>query len=435
MRERFEQRRKIMAILRKLMHEHDLIPFITLKYLSQKQEESKDNLGEFIDEYGFYFRDYELLSSISEKQENGDESYLSDLRSSINALKNSSNPYIKQIYSRIPNKTLTDNVLKDILQTLTISKETELLYNEVTWRTFPIIQRRDGGELPRRYYYLFSKLVTEDHEPINVYNPSCRDAESIVSLKNNFQTATLYEKDEDLYYRAIQNMIIHNIPLEKIRISNEKVIIDESDMRYDAIISIPYMQSKRKPISSYDNIEKFKDYRTRNPNSLHLLNLIEHLSDDGILITVISLDLLVKRDAYNLRKCLIDKNLIESIIEYDKSYRNPNNIILIIRKNKESKDTQFIKENYEDISGLRRRENILYDCLKERSIISRFSDIITNEEIMENDYNLNPKRYVYTLDYEPKDLEELTSKQQEYTSQIRDLDGEIDEILEKIRKL
>jgi len=27
--------------------------------VTEKQEESKDNLGEFIDEYGFYFRDYE----------------------------------------------------------------------------------------------------------------------------------------------------------------------------------------------------------------------------------------------------------------------------------------------------------------------------------------------------------------------------------------
>ena len=250
----------------------------------------------------------------------------------------------------------------------------------------------------------------------------------------NFESATLYEKEERLFHHAIQNMIMNEIPLDKVQIENKEIILDDSKMKYDAIISLPYVKNPRIDDSHIN--EKFKEYNTKNPKILHLLNLIEHLDDDGILVTMTSLDLFVKRDAYNLRKCLIDRNILDAIIEYDKSYRNPHNIILIIKKNKENEDILFIKQNGEEHiirSVIHPRK--LYECYKERTRIARFSDIITNDEIRENDYNLNPKRYVYTLDYEPKDLGELTSKQQEYTSQIRSLDEEIGELLDKISKL
>ncbi len=419
--------------MRKLRDDHDLVPFITLKYLSQKQEYSKDNLGSFIDEYGFYFRDYELLSNIVEKQDNDDDSYLSDFKSSINALKNASNEYIKEIYSRIPNKTLTDDVLKDIVTLLKFHKDSRRLYFELTDRTIMMF-RRHADIMPTSVTRMLCSIIQEDHDIKKVYNPTCRDANTIKFLEN-FESATLYERDENLYYHAIQNMIINNIPLDKITIANKEIIVDESDTKYDAIISMPYIEEKRRKLSDLPNVEKFRDYTTRNRDSLHLLNLIDHLSEDGILITVTSLDLLVKRDAYNLRKCLIDRNILDSIIEYDRSYRNSLNIILIIRKNRQNKDVLFIKQDDEEYRRPMMHPRQIKECYQERSKVDRFSDIITNDELIENDYNLNPKRYVYTLDYEPKDLGELTSKQQEYTSQIRQLDGEIDELLDKITKL
>ena len=431
MKGRFEQRIKISTIKRRFRDNIDLIPFITLKYLSQKQQESKDNLGEFVDKYGFYFRDYELLDNIVEKQQNHDDSFISDFISSINALKNSSNPYIKDIYSKIPTKKLTDDVLDDIISLLDICGDATSFYEEVTDNEDMLSRRL--GLIKQLYIKLLCRIVKEDHTIKNIYDPTCRDAENMIYL-GNFESATLYEKEERLFHHAIQNMIMNEIPLDKVQIENKEIILDDSKMKYDAIISLPYERIPRIDDSHIN--EKFKEYNTKNPKILHLLNLIEHLDDDGILVTMTSLDLFVKRDAYNLRKCLIDRNILDAIIEYDKSYRNPHNIILIIKKNKENEDILFIKQNGEEHiirSVIHPRK--LYECYKERTRIARFSDIITNDEIRENDYNLNPKRYVYTLDYEPKDLGELTSKQQEYTSQIRSLDEEIGELLDKISKL
>ena len=427
-----EQRHKVYSIMRRLGDEYDLVPFITLKHLSQKQEESKDNLGEFIDEYGFYFRDYELLSNIIQKQENDDESYLSDFKSSINALKNASNEYIKEIYSRIPNKTLNDDVLSDILIMLKYAKDSKRLYFELTRRPLMMLRRREGV-LPSWVTRVICDIVKEDHDIKNVYNPTCRDAETIKCLQN-FESATLYEKDEQMYYRAIQNLIINDIPMNKITIANKEMVVLDGHMRFDAIISTPNDEVKGRITSDLSNLEIY-GYETKNREALHLFNLINHLAEEGILIMVTSLDLLVKRDTYNLREVLIEDNLVESIIEYDRSYRNSKNIILIIRKNKESDDILFIKQDDDTFRRQMSLPKFIEECYRLRNKIDRFSDIITNDEIKENDYNLNPKRYVYTLDYEPKDLGELTSKQHEYTSQIRQLDEEIEELLDKISKL
>lgn len=434
MRNKLEQRHEFNKILRELRENHDIIPFITLKYLSDKQEKLEGNLQEFFVEYGFTFRDYELLSNIIKKQENNDESYLSDLKSSINALKNANNSYIKEIYSQIPNKTLEEDILKKILILLKYHYDARRIYMEINRRIIPPFREIIEGRLPHLYGKMFSELINDNHEIINVYDPSCRDAEIIVKL-NNFQTATLYEKDETKYLHAIQNFIIHDIPLDKLNISNEEIIVDETDTEYDTIISTPYMSKDYMKYfeSSEQNIEKYNKYQSKNPNSIHLLNLIEHLSEDGILITLISLDLLVKKDAYKLRKCLIDSNILDSIIEYDKSIRNNMNIILIIKKNKKTDDILFIKENENSSRSFIHPRKIL-ECYKERRKIKKFSDIISNQEIIENEYNLNPRRYVYTLEYIPKDLDEIKRKQKAYKSKLRELDEEIEELLYKIQK-
>ena len=77
------------------LKEIDLLPFITLKYLSDKQEENIDDISDFEEKYGFSFRDYELLSNIIKKYQSDDKTFETDFKSAINALRNSRNEYIK----------------------------------------------------------------------------------------------------------------------------------------------------------------------------------------------------------------------------------------------------------------------------------------------------------------------------------------------------
>ena len=73
-------------------------------------------------------------------------------------------------------------------------------------------------------------------------------------------------------------------------------------------------------------------------------------------------------------------------------------------------------------------ENIL-EIYKERKIEPRLSNIINKDEIIKNEYNLNPKRYVYTLDYKKVAVDDILKNQREYSDEIKKLDDEIDDML------
>ena len=105
-------------LLERIDSKVDVIPFITMKYLSQKQESSNKNSTEFQEKYGITFRDYELLTNIIKKQEAKEDSCLSDVKSALNVLKNSSNEDIKEIFSRVDEEKITKEIFDDIVEIL-----------------------------------------------------------------------------------------------------------------------------------------------------------------------------------------------------------------------------------------------------------------------------------------------------------------------------
>lgn len=409
----------------------DVIPFITMKYLSQKQEESKDNLEEFQNKYGFTFRDYELISNIIKKFDKKDESYILDLKSALNALQHSRNDIIRDIFSRISEETLNNDSAKGIITVLNVDVEFKELYEMVHYKQLTL-EAHILINIPP-LYELLGQLANINHTPQNVYDPSCRDGQTVTNLET-FEQATLYEMDEDEYYHLIQNMIINGISLDKLSLNHKEILVDDSKTKYDTIISIPYQKRGRHNIvSADDDIGKYDKYKSKQVNSIHLLNLIDHLDDDGVLITTTTQDLLVRSDALELRKCLIEKNLLDTVIEYETGFRTRDITILIIRKNKKSDDYLFFKPR-QFLPGLIMPDILEKICegYEKREAIPKLGSIITKDEIIDNEYNLNPKRYVYTLDYEEKSIKDVLNRQKEYAAQIKELDEEIEEILKKI---
>ncbi len=422
---------KIRRLFREIDEKIDIVPFITFAFLSEKQKEYSDNLSQFHERYGFTFREYELLESILEKQRNEDETYLSDLKSSLNALKNSQNNYIKEIYARIPENLLNDREIGKILDIFQISIDAKKLYPYTRYRVPAYVKEYDYYEFP--LMKLFSRMVSSNHTPKKVYDPSCRDAQNIVELEN-FEEAVLCERDMDEYYHAIQNILIHELE-NKVTISHKEFLIDETNQSYDTIISIPYLYGRQlKLVDESDKTEKYAKYNTKNPNYIHLLNLIEHLDDEGLMVTTTTQDLLVKRDAYDIRKYLIENNLLDMVIDYDTGYRSRDITILVINNHRKTEDILFFKRSRNRL-GMPSRYNLeILKSFNNREAIPKVSDIISKEEIIKNDYNLNPKRYVYQLEYESKDVKIVIKEQEEYTSKIRQLDEEIDGLLKELRK-
>ncbi len=407
------------------LKEIDLLPFITLKYLSDKQEENIDDISDFEEKYGFSFRDYELLSNIIKKYQSDDKTFETDFKSAINALRNSRNEYIKYIYSNISDENLTYEILSKITSVLSSENIGRLINYSVYFRDKRFYQIRDLVATPR-LTSLMVDIAKTSHEIVNVYDPTCRTAD-VLKFLDDFKTVVLYEYNSNLYSQALSNIILKDIPLEKVSIHNDLKIDDDSKDKYDTIISIPYSKveiRKRNQNKSFD--KQLKDLEFR-----HLKNLLRHLDEKGIIVTVTTQDILVKKDTLEFRKKLIEENLIDSIIEYQKTLRDSDIILLVLKNDKKTEDILFIKQKDRMI---RLNHKKILDCYTNRNKIPLFSDVITNEEIIENDYNLNPKRYVYTLEYKSKNVDELLSRQENYKEKVKQLDEEIDKILEEIKQ-
>jgi type I restriction-modification system DNA methylase subunit len=71
----------------------------------------------------------------------------------------------------------------------------------------------------------------------------------------------------------------------------------------------------------------------------------------------------------------------------------------------------------------------IQELYEKREVEPTFSNIIKKDEIIKNEYNLNPKRYVYTLEYEEKPIKDIINKQNEYAKEIKNLDEEIEQLL------
>lgn len=419
----------IHASIDRINSDIDIIPFITMKFLSLKQEESKDNLDEFQKKYGFTFRDYELLTNIIKKHNKEDSSCLLDLKSALNVLKNSKNSEIKEIFSRVNEEKITKKIFDDIMEIVDYDENYVELFQFVNYTQNTADSATKNRIIPPTVE-LLSTLANVNHEVKNFYDPSSVDAQTLTSLKD-FEHATLYIKNEEDYYHAKQNLLINEISQDNVSIHREEILVDEDDTKYDTIVSVPFDKLiNRKQL---DSIKKYEDYKTKNANSIHLLNLIDHLDDEGIIVTTTTQDLLVKSDAQQLRKCLIERNLLDVVIDYDSGFRSRDIIILILNKNKKTDDFLFMKPKR--ILGLRipKEEEKIFKSYENREILPKFSNIIDKEEIIKNDYNLNPKRYVYTLDYEEIPTEKIISQQKGYSQQITQLDEEIEEMLKTIK--
>src|SRR5699024_12682445 len=130
-----------------------------------------------------------------------------------------------------------------------------------------------------------------------------------------------------------------------------------------------------------------------------------------------------------IRKQLIEENLIDFVIGiHGNMFYNTQipTVILVLKKNRENKDILFIdtskeftkngKFNYLNEEKLEKIKSVYQSRFK----IEKFSEIVTNEDIKANDYNLNIPRYVDTYEAEPvPDLIEVLKELNQLDEEIK----------------
>lgn len=398
-----------------IFYDYNLISLVTMKFLSDKQEEDPNN---FEEKYGFTFRDYEIFTKILTKFNKEDETYKSDLKSALNALKNSKNEYIQKIYEFVPESNIDIDDFERVMQFL---DDDENPIRKFEFIMDIINEHMSSVSNSIKLNILMSNLAQTNHTPTNVYIPSCKEATTITNLKD-FKKATLFEEDEKYYSLALQNIILHEVDLNKITLENQEI---NPDKKYDTIISTF-------PIRKRGQMKLSESIKTMINHLEDITNLIEKLDENAKFVLPAAKNMIVRKDAYDLRKNLIENNLLDAVIQYQSRFGPDEVTILVINKARTDENVLFIKPKSVFFRYMSKINEEIIQCYSTREIIPKFSNLVTKEKIVENDYNFNPNRYVNTLDYEHKNLEHIIQQQSEYTNDIRQLDKEIDDILEKL---
>ena len=325
---------------------------------------------------------------------------------------------------------------------------------------------KKGGEFytPHEVSKILAKIVTNDvqnkDEFFYVYDPTMGSGSLLLTVGQELpkDTPIKYfgqEKNTTTYNLARMNLMMHNVSYNNMMLSNADTLEtdwpdgpDEKGIdhprTFDAVVANPPYSAK------WDNNEtklkdpRFSDYGKLAPASkadyAFILHSIYHLNQNGTMAIVLPHGVLFRGAAEGkIRKTLIEKNYLDTVIGLPANLfygTSIPTIILVLKKNRKTKDILFIDASKEFEKGKNQNnlndENIdkIINTFKERKDVDKYAHLATIDEIRENDFNLNIPRYVDTFEEEePVDLDEVNKQLEEDNKEIAKLEAEIKEQL------
>ena len=184
---------------------------------------------------------------------------------------------------------------------------------------------------------------------------------------------------------------------------------------------------------------------------LFLINLIDSLKNDGVMAIAISQNFLFKDSLEILRKYLVfEKNYVDAVIniptEFGK-YKRPQTVI-VLRKNKSDDKILFIdmtrdfetKKNRTVVPGLFKKNLLLsddtidrmVDTLSNKSVVSKYSNLVSIDEISQNQFNLSVSKYVDTFEGEFINLNDLVEQKREIDLRRDELNCKIEKMMDEL---
>ncbi len=338
---------------------------------------------------------------------------------------------------------------------------------------------KKGGEFytPSEVSTVVAKIVASNNDKVeNVYDPTCGSGSLLIKAYNEFkgkksriEMSTFKIRGQELnhttYNLARMNMFLHGIDHDNFKILQGDTIKNDrfKNEKFDAIVANPPFRTQWEPDESgkdYLNLDpRFSKYGKLAPKSraeyTFVQHMLEHLSDNGIMATVLPHGILFRGGSEKvIRRYIIEQenqldaiiglpsNLffgtgIPAIIAVYKKCRKENEPILFIDASKRfekvknqnklrEEDINKIIELYVSRSEISKEDN--KDLNEDQKIYSRN---VSLKEIEENEYNLNITRYIDTFEEEEhRPLSEIKLDLLKIDQEIK----ELDEIIEKQEK-
>lgn len=292
---------------------------------------------------------------------------------------------------------------------------------------------KKAGEFytPHEVSVLMSEIVAEhlkhkDH--IRIYDPTSGSGSLLINIGNSAARYIPGEGKIDYYAQELKentynltrmNLVMRGIKPANINVRNGDTLEDDwpffednkKDTTYqlvkvDAVVSNPPYSQK------WDTVDKEHDPRYKNygvapkakADFAFLLHDLYHLEDDGIMTIVLPHGVLFRSgEEAKIRENLIEKNNIDAIIGLPENIffgTNIATIIMILKRNRPNTDVLIVdaSKGFEK-SGKNNRLRAcdikkIVDTVQHRTVIDKYSALVSKETIKENEYNLNITRYV-----------------------------------------
>lgn len=289
--------------------------------------------------------------------------------------------------------------------------------------------KKDGAfYTPHGITSLMAKIVAErikGRDKITVYDPTVGTAGLLLNIGK--ETGRYINPDNIRYYGqelitetcnlAKMNLFMQGIRIQNISVRNGDTLKEDwpyfdDDTAYEAVpvdivVSNPPYSQGWDP-DTYKLDPRFRPYGLA-PNSkadyAFLLHCLYHVKNkEGIMAIVLPHGVLFRGGTeYDIRKNLVDKHNIEAIIGFPSNMFFSTGIpviVMVLSNGRQDSDILFVdaSESYgkEATQNFLREMDIqrIADVINNRESIPNFSRLVTLEEIVRNDYNLNIPRYI-----------------------------------------
>lgn len=320
---------------------------------------------------------------------------------------------------------------------------------------------KSGGEFytPQEVSELLTRLGTVGKKKVNkVYDPACGSGSLLLKaekiLGKDAVTNGFFGQEINIttYNLCRINMFLHDIGFDKFDIECEDTLTNPQhwdDEPFELIVSNPPYSIKWEGDSNplLINDPRFAPAGVLAPKSKADLAFIMHslswLAPNGTAAIVCFPGIMYRGGAeQKIRKYLVENNYVDCVIQL------PSNLffgtpiatcIMVMKKGKSDNKVLFIDATDEckKVTNNNRLEkgNIdkIVDAYASRKDIKHFSQLVSYEQLSENDFNLSVSSYVEAEDKREKiDIEKLNEEIRDIVEREQVLRDEIDKIIAEI---
>jgi type I restriction enzyme M protein len=281
---------------------------------------------------------------------------------------------------------------------------------------------------------LVELAIVRNENVARVYDPACGSGSLLLKFVKffNSEDISFYGQDENLTFFNFcrMNMFLHKVNYENFSIQHGDTLLNPlhlDDFQFNAIVSNPRFSKEWEGDSNslLINDPRFSPAGVLSPKSKHDMAFIMHslysIADEGCIVIAEHPGVMYREGAeQKIRQYLIEKNYIDAVIQLPPKLFFGVEIapyVLILRKNRSSRDLIFINANLEAKKVGKRNKlfpdniNKIVKAYSQFSEQEEFSKIVNCDELVKNNFSLVISDYfVSNINSEIIDMTQLCAE-------------------------